>query len=186
MKTTGNPVRTTLFAGLIFSLVYAPLSLFLESYMYWPWPIRLPIFLYLIIYALLLTRWHNIRFVKIVLPIFLLFVIVKFQDLYETKQFIVCVLLTLSWIRSGICAEHSSLKLFFAELTLSFGGAVLAVFLSSPSPVGISLTIWLFFLFQSLYYLLIPYQTTSQKDMIPDRFEEAKVQMEKLLDSITE
>ena len=185
MKPDSNPVRTTIFTGLIFGALYAPLSLFLESYLYWPWPFKLTLLMYLTLYSLLLTRWTERKPAKIILPLILLIVIAKFQAPYETKQFVICTLLAFSWIRSGICAERSSLKLLIVELTLSFGGAALAVFLSSQSAIGISLAIWLFFLFQSLYFIALPGKTVLQKKLVPDRFEQAKRQAEKLLYSET-
>jgi len=180
MKPGSNPARTTIFTGLIFGALYAPLSLFLQSYLYWPWPIKTILIMYLAIYGLILARWTEIKPARIILPLVLLIVIAKFQAPYETKQFVICTLLALSWIRSGICATHLSFKVLIVELGLSFGGASLAVFLSSQSTIGISLAIWLFFLFQSLYFIAIPDKTILRKNMTPDRFELARRQAEKL------
>jgi hypothetical protein len=185
MKPDSKPVRATIFTGLVFGALYAPLSLSLESYLYWPWPFKSTLLMYLAMYSLLLTRWTERKPAKIILPLILLILYVKFQAPYETKQFVICTLLAFSWIRSGICAERLSLKLLIVELTLSFGGAVLAVFLSSQSTIGISLAIWLFFLFQSLYFIALPGKTVLQKNLVPDRFEQAKRQTEKLLYSET-
>lgn len=182
MRLDSKPVRTTIIAGLVFGVLYIPVSLFLQSWLYWPLSFKWTLLVELTIYSFFLVRWFKSRPVKIILPIGLLIVAIVFQRPFDTVQFVTFLLFVLAWIRSGICVKKTTVNVLMAELILNFGGAALAAFLSSGSGLGISMAIWLFSLFQALYFVVVPVGKAMRKENGGDRFEQAMRQAEKLME----
>jgi hypothetical protein len=96
--------------------------------------------------------------------------------------FLFSAIVTLSWIRSGICFNRKSLaKRLTAETGLVLGSGLLV----SGAVPGVTLTwalgVWLFFLIQALYFVLFEYQGDSQTKIEVDPFEKAKMAAEKIL-----
>ena len=61
----------------------------------------------------------------------------------------------LSWIRSGICFPEPKPRRAFAEVILCAAGLTLVWMLQPPGLSGWALSVWLFWLMQSLYFLVV-------------------------------
>jgi len=87
----------------------------------------------------------------------------------------------LSWIRSGLCFQIS-VKRFFIELALSFGGGALLAGFVPGSRLTWALGIWLFFLIQALYFIFFETHSAQGKsDPAIDPFEKSRKLAEEIL-----
>ncbi len=184
MSLKKNPVRSTIFAGLIFSLLYAPISLLLQPYFGGFWPMKITLVLFLIIYSLLMARWAEVKITKIIFPMLILILTINFNPVYELKYFVICLALTLSWIRSITCYYGFSLNILIFDFLLSLSGAILSLYFSPHTLAGVCLSIWMFFLIQSLYFLAIGKRNISKHITIIDPFAASQRELEKLLKGI--
>lgn len=97
-------------------------------------------------------------------------------------NFVVPAAATLSWIRSGICLPGPTLRRVFAEAIFCPAGLALAWALQPPGLYGWTLSVWLFWLIQALYFLVVDPEPGSQLGQ-PDvkGFEAAHSRAETLL-----
>ena len=65
----------------------------------------------------------------------------------------------LAWLRSGIFFSGYPVRAVAAETLAVAGGAGLIALLHPVGPVAWSVSIWLFFLMQALYFFLVPATT---------------------------
>ncbi len=180
MKTTTRPIRSTIIWGLIGGLAYIPLCSTLSLLVFWPLDFQLSLWALLAGYALLLSRWASRPLKSMAFPLLLL--LGSALLIQSATAFLFTALVMLGWIRSGICFRKKPLaKRVFAETGLGLttgllvSGAVPGVTLVS------SLGVWLFFLIQSLYFVLFEYQGDSRIKIELDPFERAKRAAEKIL-----
>ena len=180
VKSKTMPIRLTIVWGLIGGLVYIPLCSALSLMVFWPLGIRLSLWILLVGYAVLLSRWASRPLRSIGLPLLLL-LLTAFL-IQSSTAFLLTAVLVLSWIRSGICFKGKPLlKRFGAEMVLGLGSGLL-VYGASPGGTLIwALGVWLFFLIQALYFVLFEYQSDSQTKIDVDPFERAKMAAEKIL-----
>jgi hypothetical protein len=68
-------------------------------------------------------------------------------------------------------------------MVFSIGGGALVAYFAPYSPVTWGLGIWMFFLVQSLYFLVMTDSDTGGKPMNADAFDEARVRAEGILQS---
>lgn len=96
--------------------------------------------------------------------------------------FVIPAAATLSWIRSGICLPGPIARRVFAETMTCAAGLVLAGMLQPPGLLGWVLSVWMFGLIQSLYFLAVDSKPCSLPGR-PDRksFEAAHSRAENLL-----
>jgi hypothetical protein len=73
----------------------------------------------------------------------------------SVSGFVIPAAAALSWIRSGICFSGSIPRRVFAEAITCPAGLVLAWVLQPPGLYGWTLSVWLFWLIQSLYFLAL-------------------------------
>lgn len=79
--------------------------------------------------------------------------------------FVIPAAATLSWVRSGICFPGPVVRRVFAEAITCAAGLALAWMLQPPGLYGWALSVWLFWLMQSLYFLAID----SEFPCLPER-----------------
>ncbi|MGE5255731.1 MAG: hypothetical protein ACM3KE_03615 [Hyphomicrobiales bacterium] len=97
-------------------------------------------------------------------------------------NFVIPAAATLSWIRSGICSPGPTLRRMFAEAIFCPAGLVLAWVLQPPGLYGWTLSVWLFWLIQALYFLVVdpePGRLMEHPDL--KKFEAAHSRAETLL-----
>ena len=179
MKTTSQPIRSTIIFGLVSGLVFIPISVGLGYVVFWPQALYLTLWINIFVYSILLTRWSGRRLNSIIFPLVPVFAIIFWVD--STFLFLMLMLSTFSWIRSGICfPEHAGRKAI-AELALSLGTASLVITLMPASAFGWSLTIWMFFLIQALYFVFFESECHPKETIPLDPFEKARKLAESIL-----
>lgn len=177
-----RPVRTTLVYGLISALAVMPAAWFFARLIGWPMAFKLALWVDLFIYAGLLARWSGKGIGSIVFPMALLLGTVLWPGVYA--GFFLLGLGIFSWIRSGICFAGTPIRAVGAEIITLAGGAGLVALLGQGSTLAWTISIWLFFLVQALYFFLVP--TTHPPATIravEDPFEQARREAQRVLEN---
>ena len=178
MKIAQQPVRTTVIFGLICALLFIPLTLGLCSFVSWTLAFGIILWSYLTIYGFLLTRWAGKSVLSILFPLFLLLIILFVVKM--NSAYLLFALVIFSWIRSGICFQNSFSRVLVIECFLTLGGAALITCFTPNSTFTWSLGIWMFFLVQSLYFVILG-DRGPKEQVAADPFEEAMMQAEKII-----
>lgn len=178
MKITQRPIRTTVFYGLICGFAFIPLSTGLCYIFPWSPAFSIIVWLYLAVYGFLMTRWGSKSPLSILFPLLILLISVFVVS--STSAFLLLSLGIFSWIRSGICFQQPLPRVFGAELLLTLGGAGLVAWFTPYSTFTWALGIWMFFLVQSLYFLIFEDRSIEEKVTV-DPFEAALLQAEKVI-----
>ena len=182
MKIRQRPVTTTIGFGLICGLSFIPLSQALSAVVSWSSAICLTLWLFAAGYALLLSRWSEQKFSTIFYPILVLLLAVFLVD--SMAAFFLLALAVISWIRSGLCFPgQRGIRLAVEMLLCAVGGAQAAVFTPNAA-LGWALGVWMFFLLQSLYFVILDDRTISPEKKHAfgiDPFEQASRQAEAIL-----
>ena len=181
MKTTQNPVRTTIFFGLFFGLSFIPLSLYTGYFIPWHKAYWTILSLYIVAYGFFLTRLSKKSPLRICPSLLLLFPAVFLAG--STTIFLLIALCIFSWVRSGICFQTLRVKKFCSEIVLSLGGGALVALFTPVSEISWTLGIWLFFLVQALYFVLFEKTGDKIAETEIDLFEKARMEAEKILSS---
>lgn len=179
MTTEYRPVRTTIILGGMGALVW-----FLANWAiggYWAWPLMAfgIIWLMTASYAMVLVRWSARGLLESVFPLLVLGCIGVMMP--RSGMALGLVLIVLSWIRSGVCFPRSPLQSLFRELILCGGGGLVVALWGPSTPIAWVLSIWLFSLVQSLFFVLFEPATRSSASL-PDPFDLARHRIENLLD----
>jgi hypothetical protein len=180
MKSTTNPIRSTIVWGLIGGLIYIPLCSALNLVIFWPLGFRLSLWILLSGYAILLSRWASRPLRSMSLPLLLLLLSAFLIE--SATIFLFTVLAILSWIRSGICFKNKPLlKRLGVEAGLCLACGLLVYGAVPDGTLIWMLGVWLFFLIQALYFVLFEYQGGPHTKIQVDPFEKAKTAAEKIL-----
>lgn len=180
MKGIAKPIRSTIAWGLISGLIYLPLSLIFNSMAFWPLSFQLLLWTLLAGYGVLLSCWASKPLASVALPLLLLlFAAFLIQS---TATFLLAALGMLSWMRSGICFNQTSVvKRFVAETGLGLSsGLPVAASVPAATLTG-ALGVWLFFLIQALYFVVFEYRNDPATRVELDPFERAKMAAEQIL-----
>ncbi len=178
MTIDHRPIRATLLMGILGALAATALAA------HWPGmsPAGRPVMVWLLTagYALLLVRWGRRRLSAVCFPLIVLGV--GGWYLSSGRGFIVMALATLSWIRSGVCFPAPPGRGVWREVILCGGGAWLAAAQASGSALSWGLGIWLFFLVQTLFFVVgKPEGARMAADDREDPFERARRRAERIL-----
>ena len=142
MNTTAKPMRTTLVFGMCCGLLaffptgaarWTSFSYVLFQGLIWTC---------LAVYGILLARWSETPFSRVVFPLALPLPLLLFHS--PPQAFFLFCLLILSWVRSGTCFPNTLAAGLATELALCFGAAALVAFFSPRSALSWGLGIWLF------------------------------------------
>lgn len=176
-------VRTTLVYGLISALAVMPLAWLLAGPIGWPMAFKLVLWLDFFIYAVLLARWSGRGIGAIVFPTALLLGTALWPGVYTGFFFL--GLGVFSWVRSGSCFCETPIRAVAAEILTVGGGAGLVALLSPASTITWAISIWLFFLVQAPYFLIVPETGGEPSVATPqDHFEQACREAERVLDEV--
>ena len=180
MIRSQHPIRTTIFFGLICGLSFIPANLALNYVLPGPTVINLTLWLYTTGYSLLLSRWSKKPILSIGFPLLLLFVTSILVD--SMASFFFLSVVVISWIRTGICFRIPGGKKFLVELLLCVLAGIQAALFTPGSALDWVLGIWMFFLIQSLYFVIIENNADRLVDQYEiDPFERASRQVETIL-----
>jgi hypothetical protein len=183
MVISQHPIRTTIFFGLLCGLSFIPANLALNYVLHGPSVFNLTLWLYAVSYSLLLSRWSKKPILSSGFPLLLLFVTSFLVD--SIAAFYLLSLVAISWIRSGICFRNPCGTKLVVELLLCvFGGIPVAVF-TPGSAFAWVLGIWMFFLIQSLYFVIFENRAIMPENQYEtDPFERASRQAEVILSDL--
>jgi hypothetical protein len=174
MKILKHPVPTTILWGLVCGIGFIPLNRVLSIMLLWPSAFCLTLWLFSAGYALLLSYWSNTKIMPSAYPLIVLFMAALLVK--SVAAFFLLALAVISWIRSGICFQaHSGIKLAVEMLLCAVAGALINVY-KPGTTFAWALAIWMFFLVQALYFVVIDGKTLSMEkadDFGIDPFERA-------------
>jgi hypothetical protein len=142
----------------------------------------LPIWLYAAAYGAMMARWSAKRLWSLLFPLLLLLGAILWVD--SPRSFLLLALGVFSWLRSGICCEKKTMAVICAELVLVSGGALLIFGLAPQAPLGRALGVWLFFLIQTLYWVLFEPGGQEAESACADSFEQARRGAQKIVASL--
>jgi hypothetical protein len=180
MKRSGKPVRTTIVMGLAFGLLFVPVCTTLNLFLPWQGAFRLTLWFFLAAYSLVLCRWAGAGLLACGFPLAIL--LASSFWLRSGHDFLLLLVLVLGWVRSGVCFRKSLWKALGAEVLVGLGGAALVGSFAPHSMVVWALGVWMFFLVQSLYFVLTgDLGDTEEADIALDPFEKARRQAEEIL-----
>lgn len=175
------PVRTTLFYGAVMAILLWPVTGLFTGLLGWPAAFKLMLWVSLSGYAILLAHWSCHPKTALVFPLTLLLGIALWPGI--DGDFFIIALGVLSWVRSGICFSGNPLRAVVAETITIAGGAALMTMLNPGTAATWSLGIWLFALFQSLYFFIVPPTRSADRDTVhEDLFERAYQNAMRILD----
>lgn len=180
MKT--KPMILTILFGMVCALLYVPWMRGANSVFPWLISFRLIIWCYLVCYAIALTQWSRGNLKLLLFPLTILLGMIVLERSHTV--FLLLCLGILAWIRSSVCFQRSWLLMLATEAMLGLGGGALVLWLNPRTNFVWALGIWMFFLVQSLYFVMggEP-DTESTEEQEDDLFERACRQAEKLLSS---
>jgi len=179
MKIARRPMPATILFGLLCGIFFVPITVALSYVISWPTAFRVTMWLYLASYGVLLARWGKVSFTSILFPLLIAFLLVVWGGL--APPFLLLALGILSWIRSGICFRRPLPKMLGIELVVSLGGGALVAYLEPYSPATWAIGVWMFFLIQSLYFIVVRDTGDEEEDVSLDPFEQAKRRAEEIL-----
>jgi hypothetical protein len=176
------PVRTTLVYGLICALIAIPAAAGLTGIAGGSIAFKLVLWTILSGYSLLLARWSGKPPAVLLFPLILLLGTAVWPGIDAVFFFL--GLGVLCWLRSGICFSHFPLRAMIAETVTAVGGAALIVLLGPTNAVTWTISIWLFFLVQALYFFIVPHRgsTTTDRQNV-DPFEKAYHEAQRILEN---
>ena len=179
MKISRKPMLTTIIYGLLAGTSFIPIVVTMSNLIHWTAAFRLAIWLVLAGYLVILTRWGRVSLLSILFPLLLLLLLVFWGD--TNSAFLFLALGVLSWVRSGICFQGGLLKTLVAEVALCFGGGALVASFTPHSTITWALAVWMFFLVQSIYFVVFADSDAKEEEVELDPFHQAKRRAERIL-----
>lgn len=181
MNITKRPVRATVLLGLVCGISFVPATMLFACMVSWSTAFCLTIWVYLVIYGAFLARWAGKSFASSIFPLLIPFPFIAWGN--PEMSFMMMSLIILSWVRSGICFTGLPYRRLGVEVMLSMGGGALVAFFASDSPASWALGVWMFFLIQALYFILIGDKLTAETCEPVDPFDLARRGAERILSS---
>jgi hypothetical protein len=171
---------TTIIYGLLGGMSFIPMVMVMSNFVHWTAAFRLAIWLILAGYLVILTRWGRVNLLSILFPLLLLLLLVFWGD--TNSAFLFLALGVLSWVRSGICFQGGLLKSLVTEIALCLGAAALVVFFTPHSAITWGVAVWMFFLVQSVYFVVFSDLGEKQEEHAElDPFHQARTRAERIL-----
>lgn len=178
MTSFNRPVRTTLAYGFLSAFLFAAVSPILTPVLGWKWTLTGMSSLMLSGYGYLLLKIDRQSIIPLFFPSALLFLMAA-VDISLSAFFIIGVLI-LSWIRSSIRFRKNKPLRPVMEGVLGIG-SLLSLYCFAPfSTLTWAASFWLFFLIQSVYFIL-PGPASPSVESTGDPFESARKKAEDIL-----
>ena len=176
-----RPIRSTIVFGLFSGFCLGPAAGLMTAYLGWTSAFKAALWLDLALYSLLLAHWSGARPAGLMFPLALLLGAVFWPA--ADSGFLWLALGVFCWIRSGICFRIAPLRALTAELLTAAGGVGLVILLWPQAAVTQVMAVWLFFLFQTLYFFILPAKAlVNQPPADADPFDRARKDLERVLD----
>ena len=180
MNTSRRPMFTTIIYGLLAGTSFIPLVMVMSNLVHWTAAFRLAIWLVLAGYLVILARWGKVSLLSILFPLLLLLLLVFWG--VTNSAFLLLALGVLIWVRSGICFQGGLLKSLVTEVALCLGAGALVVFFTPHSILTWGVAVWMFFLVQSVYFVVFADFGEKQEEKVDlDLFHQARTRAERIL-----
>ena len=176
MKKTSPIPATVMFAAGAALLVAAAMSLPLRLIPR-PTPLNVAMFLCLAAYAAILARSSGKPFRALFAPFLMLSAVLPVAA--SVTGFVVPAAACLAWVRSGICFPGPIARRVVAEALTGAAGLALCAALLPPGSSGWALGLWMFFLIQALYFVIVdapPASRSERPELDPRQTVRSRVQ----------
>jgi hypothetical protein len=151
MEHAHRPIILTIVFGLLCGLLFLLVMQSATRMVPWMFVFRLLLWGYLASYAVGLAEWGTGPITLIVIPLFILLSLVVLE--HSHNVFLLIYLGTFAVIRSSVF-QPPLLHTILLEGVLNLGGGALIYSLNPQTNVAWALGIWMFFLIQSLYFVV--------------------------------
>lgn len=151
MKQRYRPVILTIVFGALCALLFLPFMYGAAYLVSWRMAFRLALSAFLACYAVGLAEWGNGHRQLIVIPLAMLVGLTLLEQSHSV--FLLLLLGLFAIIRSSL-VQHNLLRVIVSEGILSLGGGLLIYGLNPTTNLAWAFGIWLFFLIQSLYFVM--------------------------------
>jgi hypothetical protein len=172
-------VKGTIVFAFFSGVSISPFALLLSFFIGWNVALKISLWFYIGLYCILMARWSSLSIRTILCPIGLLLGAAVWPHTYT--GFFMLTLGVFCWIRSGICFQTAPIRCMSAELITVMFSVCILFLLGSYSPTAWALRVFIFFMIQSLYFFIIPFQSVKSKEIQEDSYERAFTEVEKLL-----
>lgn len=146
-----KPVILTIVFGLLCGLLFAPFMYGATYLCAWRFAFRLALCVFLTCYAIGLSEWSRGNRQALVLPLIMVFGLAALESSHAV--FLLIYLGLFAVIRSSLL-QPDLLRLIGLEGVLCLGGGVFVYSLNPRTNLAWALGIWIFFLIQSLYFVI--------------------------------
>lgn len=153
MKSKITPAAASVIFAAAAALLFAAVMSLPLRMIYRPTALNTALFLGLAAYAGFLARLSEKNLRDLFAPFLIVSAVLVAAG--SVTGFVIPAAAALSWVRSGICVPGSIPRRVFAETITCPAGLALAWVLQPPGLYGWTLSVWLFWLIQSLYFLAV-------------------------------
>jgi hypothetical protein len=153
MKSSISPIAASVIFAAAAALLFAGVMSLPLRMVSRPTTLNTALFLGLAAYAVFLARLSEKNNRDLFAPFLIVSTVLAAAG--SVTGFVIPAAAALSWIRSGICFPGSTLRRLFAEAITCPAGLALAWMLQPPGLLGWTLSVWMFWLIQSLYFLAV-------------------------------
>lgn len=180
MNSKITPVAASVVFAVIAALLFAGVMSLPLRLIPRPAALNTAMFLGLTGYAGFLARMSGKNYRDFFAPFWLLSAVLAVAG--SVAGFVIPAAAGLSWFRSGICFPGSIPRRVFAEGITCPAGLLLAWMLQPPGLLGWTLSVWMFWLIQALYFLAVGSEPSPGPERSPwQRLETAHRRTETLL-----
>jgi hypothetical protein len=112
-----------------------------------------------------------------------IFLVMLFGSVFFISSFtgyILFVLLVFGFLRTGICFTQNRFSGWLTEILITFAAGVTIAKYCGGSLVSQAMGVWMFFLLQSIYFIVFPSEN-KEESPTADPFESAKKNMDEIL-----
>jgi hypothetical protein len=147
------PVAASVIVAAVAALLFAAVTNLPLRMIHRATALNTAMFLGLAAYVGFLGRLNGTHYRDLLAPLLILSAVLVAAG--SVTGFVIPAAAGLSWIRSGICFPGPIPRRAFAEAILCAAGLSLVWMLQPPGLSGWALSVWLFWLIQSLYFLVV-------------------------------
>jgi hypothetical protein len=167
MRISRRPMFATIIYGLLAGASFIPMVMVMSSLVTWTAAFRLSIWFILAGYLVVLTRWGRVPLLSLFFPLLLLLFLVFWGETHSAFFFL---------------ALGSLLKALVTESALCLGAGALVVFFAPHSTITWGIVVWMFFLVQSIYFVVFADFGEKQEEQVDlDPFHQARTRAERIL-----
>jgi len=180
MKMSISPVTAAVMAAAAVTVEFVVVVLVSSRVLSWPAAVNLALFLGVFLYAVFLSTLSGRALRALLPPLMILATVLPAAR--SPAAFVVPAAAVLSWVRSGVCFQGPLRRRMASETLASAAGFAAAALMHPLVLTEWAIFVWMFFLVQSLYFLVIdPGDIRSKADPALEREESVRARAAELL-----